>query len=120
MKEKLYQRKGFVPTLLTTILIIAIAIITKQFKTLFVHESGNLKVFGVLGILLAIGLLLRWKYVRQILGVIVLLVTALISYRIFNVEQEFLLSHSILLASLIVIFYFLIVSKSVKYYIENE
>lgn len=120
MKEKFYQRKGFIPTLITAILISAVAIITKQFKTLFVPESGNLKIFGGLGILLAIGLLLRWKYVRQILGVIVLLATAGVGFLAFNVNNEFLLSHLILLVSLIVILYFLIVSKSVKCYIDNE
>jgi len=120
MKEKFYQRKGFLPTLFTTVLIIAVAVITDHYKTLFVHETGNIKIFGGLGILLAFGLLLRWKYVRQILGVFALIATTGITFHIFNVDKEFILSTFILLGGLILISYFLIVSESIKSYIGGK
>jgi len=120
MKEKFYLRKGFYSTLFTSILIIAVDIITGYYKTLFVHETGNIKIFGGLGIILALGLLLRWKYTRKILGFIALIATTGIAFHIFNVDKEFILSTSILLGGLILISYFLIVSKSIKSYIGGK
>lgn len=74
MNEKFYQQKGFYQTLLTSILIISISLITQYKKTLFVQETGNFKIYGSLGMLLAVGLLLKWKFVREILGVLSLIV----------------------------------------------
>lgn len=120
MKTKFYQEKGFFLTLLTSILIISIALLTEYKKTLFVHETGNFKIFGSLGVLCAIGLLLKWKYVRQILGVIVLIALVGIIFIMTGTSKEFLLSYSILLTALVLVAYFLFLSRSVRNYVSNK
>jgi hypothetical protein len=119
MKEKFYQKKGFYQALFTSVLIIAIEVITGQFKTLFVSESGNLKLFGGIGIILALGLLLKWKYVRQILGVLVLFALFAMIFILINTSREFILNRSVLLIALAVAFYFLIISSSVRNYVNS-
>jgi hypothetical protein len=120
MKTKFYQEKGFFLTLLTSILVISIALITEYKKTLFVQETGTIKIIGSLGVLLAIGLLLKWKYARQILGVIVLIGIVGIIFIMTGISKEFLLSYSILLTTLVLIAYFLFLSRSVRNYVSNK
>lgn len=120
MKNKFYQEKGFYHTLLATILVISITLITEYKKTLFVHETGNIKLLGGLGALLAIGLLLKWKYVREILGTLVLMVLFAVIFIMVGTTKEFLLAYSILLTALILIVYLLFFSKSVKEYSSSK
>ncbi|NVO11847.1 MAG: hypothetical protein HXX16_17950 [Bacteroidales bacterium] len=121
MKTKLFQEKKFFLTLLTSILIISIVLIIDYKKTLFVHETGHLKILGGgLGIILAIGLILKWKYIRQILGVLVLISLVAVIVMAIGSSKEFLLSYSILLSTLILIAYFLLFSKSVKDYVNSK
>jgi putative effector of murein hydrolase len=121
MKTKFYQEKGFFLTLLTSILIISIILIIDFKKTLFVRETGHLKILGGgLGIILAIGLILKWKYVRQILGVLVLISLVGVIFIAIGSSKEFLLSYSILLSTLFLIAYLLLFSKSVKDYINSK
>jgi hypothetical protein len=120
MKEKFYQKKGFYQSLFTSVLIIAIAVITDRFKTLFVPETGNLKLFGGIGIILALGLLLKWKYVRQILAVLVLIALFAMIFILINTSSEFILNQSILLIALAVASYFLILSSSVRNYVKSQ
>lgn len=121
MKTRFYQEKGFFLTLITSILIILIILIIDYKKTLFVQETGHLKILGGgLGIILAIGLILKWKYIRQILGVLVLLSLVAVIGMIIGSSKEFLLSYSILLSTLILIAYLLLFSKSVKDYVNSK
>jgi len=120
MKVKFYQQEGFFTTLITSVLIILIAIITEHFQSLFVPETGRLKLFGDVGIILAVGLLLKWKYVRQILGVLVLIATFGLLFIVTNASSEYLLSQSILLIALALITYFLLFSSSVRNYVNGN
>ncbi len=121
MKTKLFQDKGFLLTLVTSILIILIVLIIDYKKTLFVHETGHLKILGGgLGIILAIGLILKWKYFRQILGVLVSMSLIGVIFIAIGSSKEYLLSYSILLSTLILIAYFLLFSKSVKDYVKSK
>jgi putative effector of murein hydrolase len=121
MKTKFYQEKGFFLTLITSILIILIILIIDYKKTLFVHETGHLKILGGgLGIILAIGLILKWKYIRQILGVLVLMSLFGVIFIAIGSSKEFLLSYSILISTLFLIVYLLLFSKSVKDYINSK
>lgn len=116
MNENLSLKRGFYFTLFTSILIISITLITEFQKTLFVHESGNFTLFGVIGSVLAIGLLLKWRYVRTILIVFTLLSIPFEIMVLSNLAKEFLIPHIVLLIVLIIILSLLVFSKSLKYY----
>ncbi|MCB0527487.1 MAG: hypothetical protein KDC61_01690 [Saprospiraceae bacterium] len=64
------MNKLFTPrqtAILAALLIVLItAVIPNTFKSLFSAESGHLKILPGIGPLLALGLLLRWRRVRQI------------------------------------------------------
>ena len=120
MEEKFYKQKGFYLTLLTSILIISISLITQYKKTLFVNETGNIKIFGSWGMLLAIGLLLKWKFVREILGVFSMTAFAVIIFMTFKAGKEFIFSYVILLTALTVVFVLLFFSKSVERYLKSR
>ena len=121
MNNKFYKQKGFLITLITTLLIISIALITEHKKEFFVHENGNIKVFGSIGITLAIGLLLKWRFVREILGFLVLIsIIGFIFINIISSNHDFLVANIILILGLIIVFYLLIISKSVKNYMNNK
>lgn len=121
MKTKFYQEKGFFLTLITSILIILIILIIDYKKTLFVQETGHLKILGGgLGIILSIGLILKWKYVRQILSVLVLLSLVAVIVIAIGSTKEFLISYFLLISTLILIAYLLLFSKSVTDYINDK
>ncbi|HEV8513716.1 MAG TPA: hypothetical protein VGQ59_10585, partial [Cyclobacteriaceae bacterium] len=63
MNLKLYRRTGFTQTLVAALLLALVCQISK-FKFLFVPETGNIKIMGDFGLLLALGMLLRLRYVR--------------------------------------------------------
>ena len=70
MNLKFYQQKGFKATLCAAIILIAIPIVTDLYKEYFVSETGHFKIMGGLSIILAIGLLAKWKFVRHIAGIL--------------------------------------------------
>jgi len=121
MKFKFYQEKGFFHTLLAAVLFITINIMPQHFKTLFVGEGGHLKIFGGgIGVILTIGLFLKWKYVLQILAALTLIGTFAVSVILINTPREYTISFISLLLLLIVTLYLLIFSKDVKYYVEER
>lgn len=120
MNEALYRQKGFLSTLFTTLLIISIAVATDYFDALFVPETGNIKIFGGIGIILAVGLIFRWKYVRYILGVISFVALFAMIFFISFASEPFILPLSILLAALALITYYLLFSKSLKTYVDRK
>lgn len=120
MKKRFYYQEGFLSTLLTAILIFSIAIVTEYFKHFFVAETGNIKIFGGLGILLALGLLLKVRYTRQILSVFAFLAIVVIVFMIYISHIAFIYAHSTLLLALGLIAYLLIFSGSVKKYVEAK
>jgi len=120
MNKALYSQKGFRSTLLTSLLIISIAIATEYFDALFVHETGNIKIFGSIGIVLALGLIFKWRYVRNILSVFSFIAFAGSIFMVSGASEEYLIPLSILLATLALINYFLVFSKSVKTYTARK
>jgi hypothetical protein len=119
--KKYYTREGFVPTLIAAMLIVSIALITQFRKDLFVEESGSLKVFGTLGILLAVGLVLRWRRMREIMGVIVgLSLLMMVPILVMTANTRFFFNYVILSILLSVTLYLLIFSKAVKNYISAK
>lgn len=120
MEGKLYQQRGFYPTLLISLLIIAVTLITHFRQDLFVQETGKFKIFGSLWIILSIGLILRWKYVYRILGFLTLFVLVVVIPLPFFVDKKYLVNHLIIIATLILITYLLFLSKSVKSYVNRQ
>tara|TARA_R110001583_G_scaffold21469_2_gene81554 strand:+ start:7674 stop:8036 length:363 start_codon:yes stop_codon:yes gene_type:complete len=120
MKKRFHYQEGFLSTLLTAILFFLIATATEYFKHFFVHDTGNIKIFGGIGILLAIGLLFKVKFTRYILSVITLLAIAMTLFMIFWSGKEFVYAHSTLLVALGLVAYFLVFSDSVKKYGEKK
>jgi len=121
MKLKFYQERGFFHTLLAAVLFITINVMPQCFKTLFVGEGGHLKILGGgIGVILAIGLFLKWKYVRPILATLTLIGTVAVSVILINTPREYTLSFISLLLLLIITLYLLIFSKDVKYYVEER
>lgn len=120
MKQVLYQQKGFLSTVFTALLIIAIAVTTKYFDSLFVPETGNIKIFGGIGVILAVGLIFRLKYIRVIIGFLSLIAVLGMTPLIFMAKEPFILPLSILVAALALINYFLLFSKSLKTYVDRK
>jgi len=120
MKEKFYQRKGFIPTLITSLLIIGILILIQDYTYLFMSERHIKILGGGGGAILALGLLFRWKFARVLLSMITLILALITLTHFFKKESVLLLPSILLLLGLITSFYLLIGSKSVKLYIEGE
>ncbi len=116
MKEKFYQQKAFYWTLLTSILIITVSLLTHYEKV--VLGTGNAKVYGSLGIVFAIGLLLKWKFVREILAVITLLGLVGLIFITFS-SKELTQSNGILGIALLIISYLLLFCKPVTSYLKS-
>lgn len=117
--REIHKKDGFYLTLLIALLIVSIALVTQYQKALFVEETGNIKIFGGLGILLAIGLVLRLKYVREILGAMTLLTVVLTTMTMINIGAEFYIAYGILLAALVAILSLLAFSQSVSNYLKS-
>ncbi|MRT94578.1 hypothetical protein [Ancylomarina sp. 16SWW S1-10-2] len=120
MKKQFYNQEGFLSTLFTVVLIFAIAIATEYFDSLFVHDTGHIKIFGGIGVVLAIALLFRLKFVRYILSIITLLAIVATLFMLYGSGGEFVYAHSVLLVSLSLIAYFLVFSNSVQNYVGRK
>lgn len=120
MYQNIHKQKGFYWTLFIALLIISIALITEFKKTLFVHESGTFGIFGIGGIILAIGLVLKWKYVRQILGVISMVWISFLTYLINDPSNEYLLAHGTLIIILVLILYLITFLEPLRYYVNHK
>lgn len=118
-KEKFYQQKGFWITLLTAILIVSVKLLTSFKYTLFVEEDGSFSMFGNGGILLAAGLLLKWKHIRKILIVSVFFGLCICIGYAFNPDSPYHLNYMLLGIVLIGISY-LLFSDSVKKYLYTN
>lgn len=121
MKEKFYQHKGFIPTLVTSLLIIIILELLQSQSGPLQSADIKLKILGGGGgAILAIGLLFRWEFARYFLVAIILLATLSILNSYFNGENLSLLTTILLLTGTLTSLYLLVGSKSVKYYIEGK
>lgn len=117
---KINFTKGFYFTLITAILITTISLLTEYKQGLFVPESGSLKFFGGVGIILSIGLLLKWRYVREILGVLVLFSLFAMAFIFFHSDSKYLIARLGLFLSFGLIAYFLIFSKALRRYVNSD
>lgn len=120
MKNSLYRQKGFWTTFVAAVIIVSIVLVTEYQKQMFVPETGNIKVFGTLGIVLAIGLIFKWRYVREILMTVLMFSIGFIFFVLFNTESQFIVSFGILLTAMIVAFSLIAFSPSVRRYYKKK
>lgn len=118
MNLKELNQIGKLETLVLTAIILAIVLCNFLPKELFVSPTGKFEIFGnSFGILLVIGLYLKWKYIRTIVSISTFLA-------IVGILMTFSLSHSINLAFIILLFalsisfYLSTFSKGVKSYLN--
>ncbi len=119
MNMKLYQQEGFWATFIAAILLIAIQLVTYYFKEFFVPETGNLKLFGGVGVILAIALIFKVKLVWYVLNVLSFLCLLLVTLIVFWHGQDFLLARVVLLIAVLSLFV-LLLSKPVKTYVNSK
>jgi hypothetical protein len=118
MNLKMYQRAGFTQTLVAALLLVLVCQISR-FKYLFVPETGNIRILGNFGLLLALGMLLRWRYVRVMVGILMCPALLMLSYGA-SPSQEFFLSYLALMFVVGLIIYFTLFSKAVKTYFGSD
>lgn len=117
-KNKSVQ-KGRIEIIFVALFIMAVTLLSNFSKELFVESTGNYKVFGNLGLLLALGLLLKWKYVRffSAFSIFAAIIGSLYAVLQF---QDKTLAHTALIAGFSISFYLLVFSKNVKAYMAHS
>ena len=75
MKSISLNDQGKIETYVIATIIFTITFLSNFSKELFVEQSGKFEIFGNnLGFILVIGLLWKWKYIREIVSVLTLFV----------------------------------------------
>lgn len=113
------QTTGKTQAYIVAAIIIGVSLLTQFQKTWFVEPTGHISVFGNVGALLAIGLIFRWKYIREILSVMMIMaiIGCISSIYMSNFNS---ISMFVLLAAFSVSFYFLAISNNLKTYVGNR
>lgn len=112
------KQLGKTQTMVVAAIIFAIAVGSNFSKELFIEQGGKFEIFGNLGILIAIGLLWRWKYIGGI-------VSTLSSLAILAILMSMVMTKSIsipfliLLTGLSIAFYLTTFSPAVKGYLNR-
>lgn len=117
MTFKLLKQKGFWLTLLTSILIILVAIVTDRRMDLFVPETGKYRLFGGLGIIFALTLIFKWKFSRYALGLITVLY--IIPTIILGLHSGYRLIFFVIILILLISILILLMSRPVNDYVNG-
>ena len=118
MNSNKFQQSGKAETFVIALIIFTLTLLSNFSKELFVEQSGEFEIFGNLGFLLVIGLLLKWRYIRKIVSTL----TVLAIFGILMgtlVAKSFTPSYIVLLVGLSIVFYLSSFSNSVKSYLEQ-
>ncbi|MDE5417058.1 hypothetical protein L3049_03480 [Labilibaculum sp. DW002] len=118
MNLKFYKQKGFLATLCAAIILLAIPIVTDIYKESFLSETGNYKIMGGFSIILAIGLLAKWKIMWNIAGIIIGFILFVTIFRAFGMGSNYATAYGLLIVTLIGLLV-LLNSKSVKAYMNS-
>ena len=114
MSTPIYRQEGFYHTLAAAVLIIAVSLTTSYFKNSLSVEFVNIKIYGNLGIIFAIGLILKWKYIPEVTGGISFLASMFVLIGLFFANTQHFLQLISLLIVLIIITYLLLFNTKVK------
>jgi len=121
MASNIFDQKGLFQTVLVGFLIVLVSFFTKRYTSVFFGTSGNLNILELqASILLAAGLLLKWKYIRQIAGFWMLISLLFLIFAIVAMDKEYLLANILLALGLGIILYFLFFSDSLRAYVEDR
>lgn len=101
------KQSGKVETLVVATIILAITILSKFSKELFVEPTGKFEIFGNLGFLLVIGLIWRWRHIRKVVSILTL-------FSIFAILMSLVLVKSISIA-----FFILLIGLSIAFYLTT-
>lgn len=112
------KQNGKLETLLIAIIILALTLLTNWSKEIFVEQSGNIQIFGNIGLLLVGGLIWKWKYIRKIVSILSLLTILAIFMSVLMVNN-ITLPFLGLLAGLTIVFYLTTFSNNVKAYFNE-
>lgn len=116
--QALRNQTGFRHAVVAASLVIFISLLTNFQKELFVSETGHMQVFGGgLGVILAVGLVLRWRFAHSILAVITVFGFVLLSlFTLFDLQSPKLFARLWLLVLYGTATYLLLGSKELQAY----
>ncbi|KPJ96411.1 MAG: hypothetical protein AMJ53_00725 [Gammaproteobacteria bacterium SG8_11] len=121
MSSNVNQQKGLFQTLLACFIIVTVSFVTQRYKSLFITESGTFNLIeGQASLLLAAGLILKWKYIRLISGLWIIISLVMVIIVIVVTGKEFLLPNILLSIVLSILAYLLLFSNSVKMYVNDS
>lgn len=119
MKSKESVQSGKFGTYTIAAILLIITILTKFYKELFVNPSGNIEIFGNLGFLLAIGLIWRWKYIRQTVSVLTLLALLAMTMALV-MAQSLSMPFLMLMLGMGIAFYLATYSSTVRLFLNEK
>jgi phosphoglycerol transferase MdoB-like AlkP superfamily enzyme len=111
--------QGKIETYVIATIIFTITFLINFSKELFVEQSGKFEIFGNnLGFILVIGLLWKWKYIREIVSVLTLFVIFVIMSSVLMIKS-LSIPIFVLLVAMSISFYLTTFSANVKEYLDE-
>ena len=111
--------QGKIETYVIATIIFTITFLSNFSKELFVEQSGKFEIFGNnLGFILVIGLLWKWKYIREIVSVLTLFVIFVIISSVVMIKS-LSIPIFVLLVAMSISFYLTTFSANVKEYLDE-
>lgn len=119
MKSISLNQQGKIETYVIATIIFTITFLSNFSKELFVEQSGKFEIFGNnLGFILVIGLLWKWKYIREIVSVLTLFVIFVIISSVVMIKS-LSIPLFVLLVAMSISFYLTTFSANVKEYLDE-
>jgi hypothetical protein len=119
MKSISLNQQGKIETYVIATIIFTITFLSNFSKELFVEQSGKFEIFGNnLGFILVIGLLWKWKYIREIVSVLTLFVIFVIMSSVVMIKS-LSIPLFVLLVAMSISFYLTTFSANVRAYLDE-
>jgi hypothetical protein len=118
MNQGILDRSGKIQTYIMAVIIFAITLLANFSREVFVADSGKFEIFGNLGFLLVVGLIFRWRYIRQLVSILAMLVIFAILMSVVMLKG-ISMSFFILLLGFSAVFYLSTFSEEVKAYLDR-
>lgn len=119
MKSISLNQQGKIETYVIATIIFTITFLSNFSKELFVEQSGKFEIFGNnLGFILVIGLLWKWKYIREIVSVLTFFVIFVIMSSVLMIKS-LSIPFFVLLVAMSISFYLTTFSANVKEYLDE-
>jgi len=119
MKSISLNQQGKIETYVIATIIFTITFLSNFSKELFVEQSGKFEIFGNnLGFILVIGILWKWKYIREIVSVLTLFVIFVIMSSVLMIKS-LSIPLFVLLVAMSISFYLTTFSANVRAYLDE-